>query len=36
VAEIFLDPNIIVAAVAIVMVVVGFFDFVPKEKRSKP
>jgi hypothetical protein len=34
VAEIYLDPNIIIIAVAIIMATVGFFDFLPKEKRA--
>ncbi len=33
-AELYLDPMIIVVAVAIIMSVVGFFDLLPRGRRA--
>ena len=33
-ADIYLDPMIIIIAVTIVMVVIGIFDFLPKRHES--
>ncbi len=34
-AEIYLDPNIIIIAVAIIMAIIGFFDFLPVSMKTK-
>jgi uncharacterized membrane protein len=34
VVEVYLDPNVIIIAVAAIIAVIAFFDFLPREKRQ--
>jgi len=34
VAEVYLDPNIIIIAVVIIVAMIGFFDFLPYHKET--
>ncbi|MCX6648824.1 MAG: hypothetical protein NTV61_05485 [Candidatus Bathyarchaeota archaeon] len=35
-AELYLDPNIIVIAVVIIVAMIGFFDFLPYQRKTIP